>query len=90
VDPRGRVRDLRPGTVLTTRLRLGAKLPAILVRYVPFASNARMPGRAIVGVYMALAVLIAISIGAGRSAAIAGAAVAARRPGRSSTDAPIA
>jgi hypothetical protein len=52
----------------------GLKLPEILVRYVPFASNARMPGRAIVGVYMALAVLIADSIGAAsgplRSAAL--------------------
>ena len=29
----------------------GLKLPEILLRYVPFAANARMPGRAIVGVY---------------------------------------
>ena len=41
----------------------GLKLPEILMRYVPLASNARMPGRAIVGVYMALAVLMAISVG---------------------------
>ena len=41
----------------------GLKLPAILLRYVPFVANARMPGRAMVGVYMALAVLIAMSLG---------------------------
>jgi hypothetical protein len=40
----------------------GLKLPEILVRYVPFAANARMPGRAMVGVYMAIAVLIAIAV----------------------------
>jgi hypothetical protein len=36
----------------------GLKLPEILLRYVPFAANARMPGRAIVGVYLAVGVLI--------------------------------
>jgi hypothetical protein len=35
----------------------GLKLPAILLRYVPFVANARIPGRAIVVVFMALAVL---------------------------------
>ena len=40
----------------------GLKLPEILMRYVPLAANARMPGRAMVGVYMALAVLIALSL----------------------------
>jgi hypothetical protein len=40
----------------------GLKLPEILVRYVPFAANARMPGRAMVGVYMAIAVLLAIAV----------------------------
>ena len=40
----------------------GLKLPEILVRFVPFAANARMPGRAMVGVYMAIAVLIAITV----------------------------
>jgi hypothetical protein len=35
----------------------GLKLPVILLRYVPFVANARMPGRAMVGVYMALAVI---------------------------------
>jgi hypothetical protein len=38
---------------------IGLRLPAILLRYVPFVANARMPGRAIVIVYMALAILIA-------------------------------
>jgi hypothetical protein len=37
----------------------GLKLPEILLRYVPFAANARMPGRAMVGVYMALGLLAA-------------------------------
>jgi hypothetical protein len=40
-------------------LDTGLKLPAILFRYVPFVANARMPGRAIVIVYMACALLIA-------------------------------
>ena len=35
----------------------GLKLPAILLRYVPFVANARIPGRAMVAVFMALAVL---------------------------------
>jgi hypothetical protein len=39
----------------------GLKLPEILLRYVPFAANARMPGRAMVGVYMALGVLAALA-----------------------------
>ncbi|MCU1383488.1 MAG: hypothetical protein JWL71_2185 [Acidobacteria bacterium] len=37
----------------------GLKLPEILLRYVPFAANARMPGRAMVGVYMAAGMLAA-------------------------------
>jgi hypothetical protein len=40
----------------------GAKLPAIALRYLPFVANARMPGRAIVGVYLALGVLVAMSL----------------------------
>jgi hypothetical protein len=40
----------------------GLKLPEIALRYVPFAANARMPGRAIVGVYLALGVLVAMSL----------------------------
>jgi hypothetical protein len=41
----------------------GLKLPEILARFVPFVANARMPGRAMVAVYMAIAVLIALGIG---------------------------
>src|SRR6185503_19827679 len=37
----------------------GLKLPEILARFVPLVANARMPGRAMVAVYMALAVLVA-------------------------------
>ena len=40
----------------------GLKLPEILARFVPFVANARMPGRAMVGVFMALAVLIGIGM----------------------------
>ena len=40
----------------------GLKLPVIALRFVPFAANARMPGRAIVGVYLALGVLAAMSL----------------------------
>lgn len=35
-------------------------LPGVLVRYVPLASNARMPGRAVVVVYLAAAMLAAL------------------------------
>lgn len=45
----------------------GLKLPATLLRYVPFVANARMPGRAIVGVFMALAVLVGTEFRSGRS-----------------------
>jgi hypothetical protein len=38
----------------------GLKLPQILFRYVPFVANAHMPGRAMVGVFLALAVLVGI------------------------------
>ena len=44
----------------------GLKLPAILLRYVPFVANARMPGRAFVGVFMALAVLAGVELSSGR------------------------
>jgi hypothetical protein len=40
----------------------GLKLPGILFRYVPFAANARIPGRAMIAVYMAVAVVIAMSL----------------------------
>ena len=42
----------------------GLKLPAILARFVPFVANARMPGRAMVCVFMALGVLIGIGMSA--------------------------
>jgi hypothetical protein len=35
----------------------GLHLPEALLRFVPFVANARMPGRAIVGVFLAIAVL---------------------------------
>jgi hypothetical protein len=38
----------------------GLRLPGILLRFVPFVANARMPGRAMVGVFLALAMLVAI------------------------------
>ena len=40
----------------------GLKLPELVARFVPFAANARMPGRGIVGAYMALALLIAMAL----------------------------
>jgi hypothetical protein len=40
----------------------GLKLPVILARYVPIVANARMPGRAMVGVFMAIAVLIGMQL----------------------------
>jgi hypothetical protein len=40
----------------------GLIMPEVLLRYVPIAANARMPGRAMVFVYLALAVLAATSI----------------------------
>ena len=42
----------------------GLKLPEILARFVPFVANARMPGRAMVCVFMALGVLIGIGMSA--------------------------
>jgi hypothetical protein len=41
-------------------------LPAILLRYVPFVANARMPGRGMVEVQLALAVLAAVRISQAR------------------------
>ena len=40
----------------------GLLMPEVLLRYVPIAANARMPGRAMVVVYLAVAVLAAMSI----------------------------
>jgi hypothetical protein len=44
----------------------GLRLPAILLRYVPFVANARMLGRGMVGVQLALAVLTAVRISQAR------------------------
>jgi hypothetical protein len=38
---------------------IGLKMPQTLARFVPLVANARMPGRAIVGVFMVLGVLLA-------------------------------
>ena len=40
----------------------GLLMPEVLLRYVPIAANARMPGRAMVIVYLAIAVLAATSM----------------------------
>ena len=40
----------------------GLWLPEALARYLPFVENARVPGRAMVGVYLALGILIAITV----------------------------
>jgi hypothetical protein len=42
----------------------GLWLPESLARYIPFVANARVPGRAMVGVYMALAMVVAIRLSA--------------------------
>ena len=57
----------------------GLKLPQILARFVPFVANARMPGRAIVVVFMALAVLVAAGLARAPTAPAAGDSVAAHR-----------
>src|SRR5262245_6608111 len=44
----------------------GLKLPAILLRFLPFVANARMPGRAMVIVYAALAVMVADRVATSR------------------------
>jgi hypothetical protein len=53
--------------------------PAFLLRYAPLAANARMPGRAMVIVYLALAVLAAVGVAewTARKRPIAGVALAA-------------
>jgi hypothetical protein len=40
----------------------GLYLPEVLLRYVPIVANARIPGRAIVMVYLAVAMLLAIAV----------------------------
>ena len=53
------------GPILTVAgFDTGLKLPATLLRYLPFVANARMPGRAMVVVFMALAVLAAAAFAA--------------------------
>jgi hypothetical protein len=44
----------------------GLRLPAILLRFVPVVANARIPGRAIVIVFMVVAVLLAMAISTAR------------------------
>ena len=44
----------------------GLKLPVILLRFVPLVENARMPGRAMVVVFMAVGALLAIHLAAAR------------------------
>ena len=46
----------------------GLKLPEILARFVPFVANARMPGRAMVVVFMAIGLLIAAGLAGGSRA----------------------
>ena len=43
---------------------VGLPLPEMLMRFVPVVSNARVPGRAMVLVYLALGVLMALRLGA--------------------------
>jgi hypothetical protein len=43
-------------------VNLGLPLPQGLARFVPLVENARMPGRAMVGVYLALGVLMALRL----------------------------
>ena len=40
----------------------GLKLPELVAQFVPIVSNAHMPGRAIVGVYLALATMVALRL----------------------------
>ena len=47
---------------------MGLPLPQALARFVPLFENARMPGRAMVCVYLALGVLMALRVAADRSA----------------------
>jgi hypothetical protein len=45
-------------------LDVGLWFPGSLARYIPFVANARVPGRAMIGVYMAIAMLIAMRVAA--------------------------
>jgi hypothetical protein len=57
---------LGPFLMLAGR-NLGLPLPETLARFIPFVENARVPGRAMVGVYLALAVLMALRLAAAPS-----------------------
>lgn len=48
--------------LLVLGLRTGLLLPGILLRYLPVVANARIPGRAIVMVYLALSMLVAVAL----------------------------
>jgi hypothetical protein len=48
--------------LLVAGVPTGLWLPELLIRYVPMAANARIPGRAMVMVYLALAVICAIVV----------------------------
>jgi hypothetical protein len=53
--------------LMTFGWNTGMILPQTLLRYVPIVSNARIPGRAIVVTYLALAMLVALGVAAWRS-----------------------
>src|SRR5581483_1925164 len=55
----------------------GLRLPAILFRYVPLVANARMPGRAMAVVYMAIGALLALQAGSTRGRSLSPALYAA-------------
>jgi hypothetical protein len=46
---------------------LGLPLPEALARFIPLVDNARVPGRAMVGVYLSLGMLMALRLAAGSS-----------------------
>ncbi|HEV3214701.1 MAG TPA: hypothetical protein VGZ27_03215 [Vicinamibacterales bacterium] len=48
--------------LMAAGVNLGLPLPETLVRFIPIVDNARMPGRAMVGVYLALAVLMGLRL----------------------------
>jgi hypothetical protein len=60
---------------------LGLPLPAALARFIPLVENARMPGRAMVVVYLSLGVLMALRL--------AGVATSSRNPRRAFASRPV-
>ena len=48
--------------LMVAGVSVGLPLPEALARFVPLVDNARMPGRAMVGVYLALAVLMGLRL----------------------------